>query len=195
MPTSSREPRWWRCRRPRSSTIGSTGSGPRRGGKVATAPRADCERSLARSKSFSKASKVRFVLPFSANGDSDWTFADASDFLKTNPYPGRPLAQTLDPSPRRRKRIDLLYPFRCLCGRSEAEEDDDDESGWGWGGEDEQETSRKGRRPEPFKWTEELMASFREALDPLIIMDYLIRNTCAFPPSPPREDELTPARK
>ncbi|KAK4703957.1 phosphatidylinositol 4-kinase type 2, partial [Phenoliferia sp. Uapishka_3] len=107
-------------------------------------------------------------------------FQDASDFLRKYPYPGRPLAQTLDPSPRRRKRITLFSPFRCLCGRAEAEEEDDpDGDGWGWGGEDGGAVPRGVRREGglPFKWTQEMMNSFREELEKLVILDYLIRNT------------------
>lgn len=110
------------------------------------------------------------------------SFADASDFLQKHPYPGRPLAQTFDPSPRRRKRVTLFSPLRCLCGRAEAEEDDpasDDEDGWGWGGEDGGAVPRGVRREggQPFKWTEDMMTSFREELEKLVVLDYLIRNT------------------
>ncbi|KAL8290645.1 hypothetical protein RQP46_002903 [Phenoliferia psychrophenolica] len=106
---------------------------------------------------------------------------NASDFLRKYPYPGRPLAQTLDPSPRRRRRMTLFSPLRCLCGRAEAEEEDDpdDEDGWGWGGEDGGAIPRGVKREggELFKWTEDMTTSFREELEKLVIFDYLIRNT------------------
>lgn len=103
---------------------------------------------------------------------------DASLFLRNHPYPGRPLAETLDTSPHRQKRINLLAPFKCLCGRAEAEEEDD--SGWGWGGEDGGEFSNHDEARDRFQWTEETMVSFREELEKLVLLDVLMRNTFVF---------------
>lgn len=107
-------------------------------------------------------------------------FQDASLFLRNHPYPGRPLSQTLDTSPRRKKRVDFFAPLYFWCGRAEAVEDDAEEaaegSNWGWAGEDSGVTYA-GVREVPFKWSEGLMASFREELEKLVILDYLMRNT------------------
>lgn len=120
---------------------------------------------------------------------ADWLFrggvADASDFLKQHPYPGRPLSQTLD-EPKRTKKVDVCLPLRCLCGRAgderegqTAEDEDRYESGWGWGGEDggAEERERRHRKETEFKWTAEMMTSFRLQLEKLVILDFLIRNT------------------
>lgn len=36
---------------------------------------------------------------------------------------------------------------------------------------------REGKKEEGFKWTEEMMASFRLELEKLVVLDYVIRNT------------------
>lgn len=102
-------------------------------------------------------------------------FQDATEFLRAHPYPGRPLSQTLDTTTKRRKRVDILSPFKFICGTSDAIEDDDEEGegNWGWGGED---GGRVGRLPGAkkeisFKWTDELCVSFREQLEKLVILE------------------------
>ncbi|ORY52830.1 phosphatidylinositol 3 and 4-kinase-domain-containing protein [Leucosporidium creatinivorum] len=106
-------------------------------------------------------------------------FTDASKFLAEHPWPGRPLSEALEgegekEGRRRRRRrgaVSVFGPLRCLCGRAEAEDDEDDDQEEGQG-EDEHH-----RREEGFRWTEELMLSFREQLEGLVVLDYLIRNT------------------
>jgi phosphatidylinositol 4-kinase type 2 len=111
-------------------------------------------------------------------------YKDATLFLRDHPYPGRPLSQTLDTSSRRKKRLNLLAPLQCLCGRAEAEDERLLQQGtsrgsaagsWGWGGE--MGAEEGGEHGEQFKWTEDTMSSFREELEKLVILDFLIRNT------------------
>ncbi|SCV72302.1 BQ2448_4996 [Microbotryum intermedium] len=124
-------------------------------------------------------------------------FKDASDFLREFPLPGRPESQTLDRRSYRKGRGNLFGPLRCLCGRVGADVDDDDDD------EDDEDQEEATRRPldgeEPsgrgtfgflgggastptteergFKWTEEMLESFREELEKLVILDFIIRNT------------------
>ncbi|GAA5875440.1 hypothetical protein JCM1840_003157 [Sporobolomyces johnsonii] len=103
-------------------------------------------------------------------------FTDASDFFARHPYSSSSKKHTAD-HPKRRKRRNLCAPFLCLCGRAEAEEEDDDdeacEHGWGWGAE----VPPFKRSEEGFEWTPEMVVSFREELEKLVIVDFLIRNT------------------
>lgn len=94
--------------------------------------------------------------------------------------PGRPLSQTLDADPKRRHRIDIFAFCDCLCGRAEAVEDEGDGANWGWGGEDDGKAGEmsRSRREARFEWTAELLLSFREQLEKLVVLDYLMRNTC-----------------
>lgn len=95
-------------------------------------------------------------------------FTDASGFLRQHPYPGRPLSLALEAPERGRRRrkggVSLFGPLRCLCGRAMAEDDEEDDF------EEEDVTGS-------FRWTQELMESFREQLEQLVVLDYLIRNT------------------
>ncbi|KAK4047232.1 Phosphatidylinositol 4-kinase LSB6 [Microbotryomycetes sp. JL201] len=92
-------------------------------------------------------------------------FTDASVFLRDHPIPGRPLSQTLDTSPHRKGHANLFGPLKCMCGRADAEEDDFDNEG------------EIDEEDDTFRWTEEMINSFREELEKLVILDYLIRNT------------------
>ncbi|SCZ87958.1 BZ3500_MvSof-1268-A1-R1_Chr2-1g04091 [Microbotryum saponariae] len=122
-------------------------------------------------------------------------FKDASDFLREFPLPGRPESQTMDRRSYRKGRGNLLGPLRCLCGRVGADVDDDDEEDEDGEGEphrllDSEAPSRRGTfgflsggastTPDDetgFKWTEEMLESFREELEKLVILDFIIRNT------------------
>ncbi|GAA5933140.1 hypothetical protein JCM1841_003689 [Sporobolomyces salmonicolor] len=120
-------------------------------------------------------------------------FTDASEFFARHPYSSSSKAPAAD-RPKRHKRRNLCAPFLCLCGRAEAEEEDDDaacEHGWGWGAE----VPPFKRSEEGFEWTPEMVVSFREELEKLVILDFLIRNTdrgldnfmvkpCLLPPKP-----------
>lgn len=97
-------------------------------------------------------------------------FQDASSFLREHPYPGRSIEQTFDDEPRqrgpgRRRKAGPLGSMRWMCGTAEAEEDDDDSD------------DEDGEHEHDFRWTSELMESFRLELEKLVILDYLIRNT------------------
>lgn len=110
-------------------------------------------------------------------------FMDASDFLRKHPLPGRPLSQTLDPSNKRKHRANVFGPLRFLCGRAGArteeddEDDEDDNEGWGWGPESAARRASEAVGRNGFKWTEEMLESFRGELEKLVILDFLIRNT------------------
>ncbi|SGZ30410.1 BQ5605_C048g12353 [Microbotryum silenes-dioicae] len=117
-------------------------------------------------------------------------FKDASDFLREFPLPGRPESQTMDRKNYRKGRGNLLGPLRCLCGRVGADVDDDDEEdedGEPHPSLDNEAPSRRfgflsgGASTTPdeagFKWTEEMLESFREELEKLVILDFIIRNT------------------
>ncbi|GJN90949.1 hypothetical protein Rhopal_003963-T1 [Rhodotorula paludigena] len=120
--------------------------------------------------------------------------ADASAFFRRHPFPGRPV----NPSTRNQKRNTQpkRHPRRgcftstllCLCGRTGAERDEDD----GDDGEAKPQPLRSevystASQPaaresmalleDGFDWTEEMMRSFREDLEKLVVLDFLMRNT------------------
>lgn len=107
---------------------------------------------------------------------------DASKFLQEHPFPGRLLSQTLDTSPHRRKRVNLLAPCQALCGRADAVEDEDDD-GSSWAGDAELSSEASRVKREEFKWTDALCDNLRRELEKLVILDYLMRNTSVSLPS------------
>ncbi|GAA6005986.1 1-phosphatidylinositol 4-kinase LSB6 [Rhodotorula paludigena] len=121
-------------------------------------------------------------------------FTDASAFFRRHPFPGRPV----NPSTRNQKRNTqpkrhhrrgcFTLTLLCLCGSTGAERDDDD----GDDGEAKRQLSRSemyitASQPaardgmalleDGFEWTEEMMRSFREELEKLVVLDFLMRNT------------------
>ncbi|GAA5967589.1 hypothetical protein JCM11641_005704 [Rhodosporidiobolus odoratus] len=105
-------------------------------------------------------------------------YTDASDFLSKHPYPGRPVtpssrtAKPTQPKSRRHRRRGCFGALLCLCGRAGAEEILDEEQAGSANrhvGNDED--------GDKFEWTEEMVESFREGLECLVILDFLIRNT------------------
>ncbi|GAA5896804.1 hypothetical protein JCM8208_007095 [Rhodotorula glutinis] len=149
-------------------------------------------------------------------------FVDASAFLARHPFPGRPVApaskeqsRTSQPRRRRHRRGCCTTALLCLCGRTGAERDEDEQThenelgvgegpcavGQGEEGCAEQpqaaRSMRAGGSPSgtAFEWTTEMVESFREELEKLVVLDFLIRNTdrgldnfmlkpCALPCSP-----------
>lgn len=91
-------------------------------------------------------------------------FIDASEFLRQHPFPGGPLEQAYDSARHRRGKVSLFGSLKCLCGRAEAEDADD-------------ESDDEAAGMQRFRWTEGTTQSFREELEKLVILDYLIRNT------------------
>ncbi|KAH7339768.1 phosphatidylinositol 3 and 4-kinase-domain-containing protein [Rhizoctonia solani] len=104
-------------------------------------------------------------------------FTDASDFLRKHPWPGRSIADTWNEDDHREGR----HSKRCfnamgvLCGKAGGDYDDYDD------GVDYEQTPHVTEAPirtgGNFVWTLALQQSFREELEKLIILDYLMRNT------------------
>ncbi|KAH9814811.1 phosphatidylinositol 3 and 4-kinase-domain-containing protein [Melampsora americana] len=103
-------------------------------------------------------------------------FENASTVLRTHPWPGRPLGDTLDPHNRRRRPRKNFSLYRLLCGqRSDAMDSDDDDSDSGE--VDEADKCSPVSHSSNWCWTQELMDDFRHEMEKLVILDYLMRNT------------------
>ncbi|KAJ1304736.1 hypothetical protein OPQ81_005874 [Rhizoctonia solani] len=104
-------------------------------------------------------------------------FTDASEFLRKHPWPGRSIADTWDEDDHRQGR----HSKRCfnalgvLCGKAGGDYDDyDDDMDYEQNPHANETPTRTGGN---FVWTLALQQSFREELEKLIILDYLMRNT------------------
>jgi len=95
--------------------------------------------------------------------------ADASDFLRKHPWPGRAISDTFDDTTHRKGGFakKFMSAMKVVCGRTGQEEDlFDDEV-------DEQallfdpDDNDSGR---PFYWTRQLQQSFREELEKYIVI-------------------------
>ncbi|KAF8492299.1 phosphatidylinositol 3 and 4-kinase-domain-containing protein [Gautieria morchelliformis] len=103
-------------------------------------------------------------------------YQDASEFLRAHPVPGRSISDTFDDSSHRTggatKRC--LSALQVICGRTGDEDliddEDDDERSYGWYPNLEDGSER-------FHWTKLLQQDFREELEKLAILDFLMRNT------------------
>ncbi|KAH9040670.1 phosphatidylinositol 3 and 4-kinase-domain-containing protein [Lactarius pseudohatsudake] len=103
-------------------------------------------------------------------------FQDSSDFLRSHPWPGRSIADTFDDSTHRATNFTkrFLGAVKVICGRTGAESYDD---------ESDMEYDRalydasEGDPNRPFYWSAALQQSFREELEKLVILDYLMLNT------------------
>ena len=95
-------------------------------------------------------------------------FEDANIFLRDHPWPDqvnsgfRP-----EDAPRRRKR-----PWTENCRPGGADSDDEDERG-----SIRPTSSDEDRQQRRFQWTDTLQQSFREELEKLVVLDYIMRNT------------------
>ncbi|KAJ6593892.1 phosphatidylinositol 3 and 4-kinase-domain-containing protein [Mycena capillaripes] len=105
-------------------------------------------------------------------------YTDASEFLRKYPWPGRAIADTFDDSTHRQGGFSkrFLSALKIVCGRTgEAEDDAYDEADY----EDENilfDATEAGDS-RPFYWSQALQQSFREELEKLVILDYLMLNT------------------
>ncbi|KAF7321461.1 PI3K/PI4K domain-containing protein [Mycena kentingensis (nom. inval.)] len=105
-------------------------------------------------------------------------FTDASDFLRKHPWPGRAIADTFDDSSHRTSNLSrrLVSALKIVCGRT-GDPDDDlyDEVEY----EEERVlyVATETTESRPFYWTQSLQDSFREELEKLVILDYLMLNT------------------
>ncbi|KAJ5616735.1 hypothetical protein N7537_001849 [Penicillium hordei] len=120
-----------------------------------------------------KAWKGKKVLPPKAGSFQVFLkgFKDANIFLREHPWPDQANTgfRTQD-APKRKKR-----PWNEACRPSGAQSDDEDDEDPGYvpspaGSRDESAERR-------FYWTENLKQSFREELEKLVILDYIMRNT------------------
>ncbi|KAK3940645.1 phosphatidylinositol 3 and 4-kinase-domain-containing protein [Diplogelasinospora grovesii] len=97
-------------------------------------------------------------------------FKDANVFLREHPWPDQYLSgfRTSDPHRKRKKRwADNCRPSSAPLTDDDAESDD--------GHEDGLQSLTPG--PGNFVWTESLKQQFREELEKLVILDYIMRNT------------------
>ncbi|EIN11984.1 hypothetical protein PUNSTDRAFT_83863 [Punctularia strigosozonata HHB-11173 SS5] len=103
-------------------------------------------------------------------------FTDASDFLRKHPWPGRAISDTFDDSNHRTGNISkrFMSALNIICGKTGGEDDAYDEA------DDDRvlyDATEEANVNRPFYWSESLQQSFREELEKLVILDYLMRNT------------------
>ncbi|KAG5653044.1 hypothetical protein H0H81_002561 [Sphagnurus paluster] len=104
-------------------------------------------------------------------------FQDASDFLRKHPWPGRAIADTFDDSSHRQRNFSkrFLNTIKIVCGRTGDTEDIYDDGDY----DDERilYDASESNTERPFYWSQTLQKSFREELEKLVILDYLMLNT------------------
>ncbi|KAF9501752.1 hypothetical protein BDN71DRAFT_1438408 [Pleurotus eryngii] len=105
-------------------------------------------------------------------------FQDASDFLRKHPWPGRAISDTFDDSTHRQGGVSKRFfsALKVICGRTGDSEDVFDDPEY----EDEQilfDEAEETDPNRPFYWSPTLQQSFREELEKLVILDYLMLNT------------------
>ncbi|KAJ3536471.1 hypothetical protein NM688_g6831 [Phlebia brevispora] len=104
-------------------------------------------------------------------------YTDASEFLRKYPWPGRAISDTFDDSTHRKSRWSKKFwsTLKIVCGKTGVEEetfDDEDRE------EDRVLFDVTDNLPsEPFYWSQTLQDNFREELEKLVILDYLMLNT------------------
>ncbi|RXW21279.1 hypothetical protein EST38_g4560 [Candolleomyces aberdarensis] len=107
-------------------------------------------------------------------------FQDASEFLRKHPWPGRAISDTFDDSNHRQGSFSkrFLSALKIVCGRTGDPEDAYDEAEADF--EEEQvlyDATEETDAQRPFYWTQSLQQSFRDELEKLVILDYLMLNT------------------
>ncbi|KZF23424.1 hypothetical protein L228DRAFT_209965 [Xylona heveae TC161] len=94
-------------------------------------------------------------------------YKDANIFLREHPWPDQLSSHlSTEGAPKRVKR-----PWNETCRPGRADSDDEDDSGLRSRASETEPTERK------FMWTETLQQAFREELEKLVILDYIMRNT------------------
>ncbi|KAJ6126933.1 hypothetical protein N7523_002545 [Penicillium sp. IBT 18751x] len=97
-------------------------------------------------------------------------YKDANIFLREHPWPDQVnTGFRAEDAPKRKKR-----PWNETCRPSGVESDDEDDNANGYMPSPNPRDESRERR---FNWTENLMQSFREELEKLVILDYIMRNT------------------
>ncbi|KAJ3896253.1 phosphatidylinositol 3 and 4-kinase-domain-containing protein [Lentinula edodes] len=104
-----------------------------------------------------------------------YQYTDASEFLRKHPWPGRSIADTFDDTSHRRGGLTkkVISGVTAICGRSgDVDEFYDDY-------EEERlfDATEFMNGPREFYWTPSLQRSFKEELEKLVILDYLMLNT------------------
>jgi hypothetical protein len=93
--------------------------------------------------------------------------ADASDFLRKHPWPGRAISDTFDDTTHRKGGFakKFMSAMKVVCGRTGQEEDlfEDDEI-------EEQSVLFDDESGRPFYWTRQLQQSFREELEKYVMV-------------------------
>ncbi|KAF7782539.1 hypothetical protein Agabi119p4_1915 [Agaricus bisporus var. burnettii] len=105
-------------------------------------------------------------------------YTDASEFLRRHPWPGRAISDTFNDSNHRHGNISkrLLHTLNIMCGKTGDGDELYDEADY----EDERVLFDATESPDvqgQFYWTQSLQQSFRQELEKLVILDYLMLNT------------------
>ncbi|KAF4620550.1 hypothetical protein D9613_000667 [Agrocybe pediades] len=105
-------------------------------------------------------------------------FQDASDFLRKYPWPGRAISDTFDDSTHRHGNVSkrFMSAMKVICGKTGDTDDIYDDVDY----EDERvlyDATEASEVQRPFYWSQQLQQSFREELEKLVILDYLMLNT------------------
>ncbi|KAE8165940.1 phosphatidylinositol 3 and 4-kinase-domain-containing protein [Aspergillus tamarii] len=99
-------------------------------------------------------------------------YKDANLFLRDHPWPDQTnTGFRAEDAPKRKKR-----PWNEACRPSGMQSDDEDEEDYE-NGDIQTPSPREESRERRFYWTEGLKQSFREELEKLVILDYIMRNT------------------
>ena len=121
-------------------------------------------------------------------------YKDASNFLAEHPFPGRTSADAFAANRKHKRSYNFwkCTPLQLLCGRREGDNDDlydyivDADAEWQAHAQLDDDdddffinrnSNFNNSSDRPFSWTPELQQSFREELEKLVVLDYLMRNT------------------
>lgn len=104
-------------------------------------------------------------------------YTDASEFLRKHPWPGRAISDTFDDDTHRKRKWSKKFwaTMNIVCGKTGVEDETWDE--------EEREDERvlfdatENVSNSEFYWTSGLQDTFREELEKLVILDYLMLNT------------------
>lgn len=105
-------------------------------------------------------------------------YQDASEFLRKHPWPGRAISDTFDDSTHRHGSISkrFMSALKVICGKTGPSEDVYDDTDY----EEDQalyDATEHSGVHRPFYWSQNLQDNFREELEKLVILDYLMLNT------------------
>ncbi|TFL04730.1 phosphatidylinositol 3 and 4-kinase-domain-containing protein [Pterulicium gracile] len=105
-------------------------------------------------------------------------FQDASEFLRKHPWPGRSISDTFDDSSHRRGGLSkrFMTAISVVCGKTGDSDELYDDSEY----DDERvlfDVTEDNSNSNRFYWSQTLQQSFRDELEKLVILDYLMLNT------------------